>query len=169
MALMFPLAEGNQYAALIANVSSIVFDYVVRQKAGGLHMNFFYVRQFPVLPPSAYSEEDLRFIAERVLQLIYTSHSMASFASDLGFSGSPFAWNEDRRPYLRAELDAWFARAYGLSRDQLRYVLDPSDVLGADYPSETFRGLKRNEIAIHGDYRTARLTLGAWDAQAPGA
>lgn len=38
--------------------------------------------------------------------------------------------------------------------------------MGADYPSETFRVLKKNDIAKHGDYRTARLTLAAWDAQA---
>ncbi len=70
-----------------------------------------------------------------------------------------------RRAQLRAELDAWYARAYGLTRDQLRYILDPADVMGSDYPSETFRVLKKNDIARFGDYRTARLTLAAWDAQ----
>ena len=34
---------------------------------------------------------------------------------------------------------------------------------GADYPSETFRVLKTNEIRRLGDYRTARLVLAAWD------
>ncbi len=70
-----------------------------------------------------------------------------------------------RRAYLRAELDAWYARAYGLSRDELRYILDPAAVRGPDYPSETFRVLKKNEIARFGEYRTARLVLAAWDAQ----
>ena len=91
---------------------------------------------------------------------------MAPFARDLGFTGPPFGWDEARRAQLRAELDAWYGRAYGLTRDQLRYILDPADVMGADYPSETFRVLKKNDIAKHGDYRTARLTLAAWDAQA---
>lgn len=76
----------------------------------------------------------------------------------------PFVWNDDRRAQLRAELDAWYARAYGLTRDELRYVLDPTDVKGADYPSETFRALKANEIQRFGEYRTARLVLQAWDA-----
>jgi hypothetical protein len=35
--------------------------------------------------------------------------------------------------------------------------------MGPDYPSETFRVLKKNEIAKYGDYRTARLVLQAWD------
>ena len=27
---------------------------------------------------------------------------------------------------LRAELDAYYARLYGLTRDELRYILDPT-------------------------------------------
>ncbi|HEV7434611.1 MAG TPA: hypothetical protein VGO22_07045 [Pseudorhizobium sp.] len=61
------------------------------------------------------------------------------------------------------DLDAFYARAYGLTRDELRYILDPADVKGPDYPSETFRVLKENEIRHHGEYRTRRLVLEAWD------
>ncbi|WP_395515534.1 hypothetical protein [Pseudorhizobium flavum] len=60
-------------------------------------------------------------------------------------------------------LDAFYARAYGLTRDELRYILDPADVKGPDYPSETFRVLKENEIRLYGEYRTRRLVLEAWD------
>lgn len=59
-----------------------------------------------VLPPSTYPPADLAFIVPRVLELTYTSHSMAPFARDLGYEGKPSAWNEDRRAHLRAELDA---------------------------------------------------------------
>jgi hypothetical protein len=41
-------------------------------------------------------------------------------------------------------------------------------VRGADYPSETFRVLKKNEIAKYGEYRTARLVLAAWDTMERG-
>jgi hypothetical protein len=44
-------------------------------------------------------------------------------------------------------------------------VASPAEVRGPDYPSETFRVLKNNEIARYGEYRTARLVLAAWDAQ----
>ena len=127
-------------------------------------MNLFIFNQFPILPPSAYSETDLAYIAQRVLELSYSSHAMAPFARDLGYHGPPFAWDEHRRAKLRAELDGWYALAYGLSRDELRYVLDPKDVMGADYPSETFRVLQNNEIKKYGEYRTARLVLAAYDA-----
>jgi hypothetical protein len=75
----------------------------------------------------------------------------------------PFRWDERRRTQLRAELDAWYARVYGLTRDELRFILDPSDVLGEDYPSETFRVLKNSEFKKYGEYRTRRLVLEAWD------
>ena len=88
---------------------------------------------------------------------------MVPFARDLGYCGPPFAWDEDRRAQLRAELDAWYTRAYGLTRDELRYILDPADVKGEDYPSETFRVLKNSEIKRYGEYRTRRLVLEAWD------
>ncbi|MBF0145033.1 MAG: hypothetical protein HQL84_10575 [Magnetococcales bacterium] len=35
--------------------------------------------------------------------------------------------------------------------------------MGPDHPSETFRGLKNNEMKEFGEYRTARLVLAAWD------
>jgi len=152
-------------AVLLAILNSISLDFAARQKVGGTSLTYFYLKQFPVLPPSAFSQADLAFIVPRVLELTYTSHTMAPFARDLGYDGPPFVWNPDRRAHLRAELDARIARLYGLTRDELRYILDPADVMGADYPSETFRVLKKNEIAKFEEYRTRRLVLAAWDAE----
>jgi hypothetical protein len=163
MPLIFTQHEPHKLAGFVANFAALPFDFVARQKIGGTSLNFFILYQFPVLPPSAYSAADLTFIVPRVLELTYTSHSMAPFARVLGYEGPPFAWDEDRRAQLRAELDAWYALAYGLTRDELRYVLDPRDVMGADYPSETFRVLQKNEIARYGEYRTRRLVLAAYD------
>lgn len=38
-------------ASLCAMLSSIVFDYTIRQKVGGKNISTFFVKQFPVLPP----------------------------------------------------------------------------------------------------------------------
>ncbi len=75
----------------------------------------------------------------------------------------PFKWNDDRRARLRAELDAYYAKLYGLDERDLRYILDPTDVYGPDFPGETFRVLKEKEIARYGEYRTRRLVLEAWE------
>jgi hypothetical protein len=63
------------------------------------------------------------------------------------------------------ELDACYARLYGHVRDELRYILDPKEVHGEDFPGETFRVLKEKEVKQFGEYRTRRLVLDAWDAQ----
>jgi hypothetical protein len=143
-------------------MTALVFDYVARQKIGGSSLIYFYLKQFPALPPSTYSSDDLRFITPRVLELTYTSYVMKPWAEDLGYSGPPFAWDEDRRAELRSELDALFARKYGLTEEELQYVLEPAKAKGADYPSETFRVLKEKENRLYGEYRTGRLVLEAW-------
>lgn len=148
---------------LYANLNALVFDYVVRNKVGGVNLNFFLVKQFPVLPPAAYGKADVEFLLPRIHELTFTSHDLAGWARDVGHSGAPFAFDPVRRSIICAEIDAWFAQMYGLTRDELRYVLDPADPLGTDYPSETFRGLKHSDIAEFGDYRTGRLVLEAWD------
>jgi hypothetical protein len=166
--LMCQLPSPKQ-AALFANFNSIVLDYIARQKIGGTHLTYGFLMQFAVLPPSRYSDAALNYVVPRVLELTYTSHALAPFARDLGFDGPPFLWDEVRRPLLRAELDAWYARAYGLTRDELRYILDPTDIHRPDYPSETFRVLKENEIRRYQEYRTRRLVLEAWDRLRDGA
>jgi len=150
-------------SGLIANISSMPFDYFVRQKLGGIHLKLNVVKQLPVLPPKFYNENCVKFVVPRVLELTYTSHTLKDFASDFGYSGPPFIWQDDRRSVIRADLDAFYARAYGLTRDELRFILDPADVKGPDYPSETFRVLKERESRQYGEYRTARLLLAAWD------
>ena len=166
--LIFPRCSCRLAAAFYACIASLACDYVAKQKVGGSSLKYFVFEQLAILPPSAYTAVDLDFIVPRVLELTYTSNALAPFALDLRYEGEPFLWDEDRRALLRAELDAWYARAYRLTRDDLRYILDPTDLLGDDYPSETFRVLKKNEISAYGYYRTQRLVLEAWDRQAAG-
>lgn len=150
-------------SCLLANFCCIIFDFVVRQKIGGTSLSYFILKQLPALPPAAYTQVETDFIVPRVLELVYTSHDVQPFAQDMGYDGPPFKWDEERRALLRAELDAYYAKLYGLTRDELRYILDPQDVYGPGFPGETFRVLKEKEIKQHGEYRTRRLVLEAWD------
>src|SRR5512139_4163996 len=85
---------------------------------------------------------------------------MAPLARDLGDhpDNRPFNWDEDRRARIRAELDAYFFHLYGIARDDVNYIL------------ETFQtengGLKNNEIANYGTYRTKDLILAEYDRMA---
>ncbi len=152
-------------AVLFGCLNSLVHDYCARQKVGGTTLNFYLIKQFPVLPPEAYSPHDLDFIVPRVLELTYTAQSLKPWARDLGYEGEPFPFDLDRRALLRAELDARYARLYGLDRQDLRYILDPKEVHGEEFPSESFRVLKYKEIRAWGEYRTGRLVMEAWDRQ----
>ena len=161
--ILFFTEQARDSAIILSTLNSVVVDYTIRNKLSQPSIPQGTIYQLPVLPPSFYTAVDLAFIIPRVLELSYTSYSVAPFARDLGYDGPPFKWDEDRRAQLRAELDAFYARAYGLTRDELRYILDPAAVKGPDYPSETFSVLKTNEIRRFGEYRTARLVLQAWD------
>jgi hypothetical protein len=162
--LVLPSSDtsGALLACLIGNLSCIPYDFFARHKVGGTHMNFFIFKQLPVLPPNAYSQATIDNIQQHILELTYTSQDLKPWAEDLGYNGPPFRFDPEHRALLRAELDVFYAHLYGLDRDELRYILDPADVMGPDYPSETFRVLKNNEIREFGEYRTQRLVLEAW-------
>lgn len=161
--LLLQSQDAHDAALLQANLTSLTFDFVARHKVGGTHLNFFIIKQLPVLSPNQYTDIDKGFIVSRVCELVYTASDLAPFAEKLGHADKPFAFDLPRRHQLQCELDAYYAKLYGLTRDELRYILDPSDLMGEEYPSETFRVLKKNEIREFGEYRTQRLVLEAWD------
>ena len=163
--LVFPDSSISvkKIAAFLGNISSIPFDYVARQKIGGVNFNFYIPKQLPVIAPEQYTEDNLEFILSRVLQLTFTSYDMVDWAKDLGYFGEPFIFDPSERSILRSELDAYYAFLYGLTRDELSFILDPSSIMEFDYPTETFSVLKRKEISEFGEYRTQRLVLEAWD------
>jgi hypothetical protein len=154
--------NASSAACLLALLSSVTLDYVSRQKIGGTTMNFFIFKQLAVVPPNRIGSQESHFLASRVARLTCTSSSMAGWADELSVAVLPTAAPESRAA-LRAELDAMSARLYGISRDELAFVLDPERELGGDYPTETFRVLKKNELDAFGEYRTRRLVLEAWD------
>ena len=155
----------NAMVALHGCLNSLTCDFVARQKVGNTHFKFFLMRQIAVPHPRMFDAVLLEYVVPRIVELAFTSHSMTAMAREVGYHGSPFIFDTSRREVIRAELDACYARLYGLTRDELRYILDPSSVKGAGNPSETFRVLKSKEVAKHGEFRTARLVLQAWDAQ----
>ena len=164
----FPAAATESVLLFLGNLNSIVFDYTARQKLGGNHLTFTVLCQLPAIPPKSYRFEDREFINRRVLELVHTSNDVSGFAKDIGRNDPPFTWNEERRRDLRAELDAYFAHLYRLTRDELRYILDPKAVFGEDFPSETFRVLKDSEQKQLGEYRTQRLILASFDSLSVG-
>ncbi len=51
---------------LLANLNSVILDYIARQKIGGTHITFFIIKQLPILPPDRFTDKNIDFIIPRV-------------------------------------------------------------------------------------------------------
>jgi len=157
LAVIFPgIDSAGLIACFVASLNSYVCDYVVRQKIAGTNLNLFIVEQLPVLSPDHYSMDVLRCIVPRILELTYTAWDLQPFAQDIGYDGSPFIWDEDRRFVMRCELDALYFHLYDIVRDDVDYIM------------ETFPIVKRKDEAAHGEYRTKRVILELYDEMSNG-
>lgn len=165
--LMLPNA--GKPALLLASVASLVADYACRQKTSAA-VGQFVLRQVPVLAPDVATTTPAMltgrtvfgFVAPRVAELTYTAWELQGWGADIGYTGNPFRWDPDRRPILQAELDALMLHLYGLDRHGAEWVLDSFTVL-AKYET------KPPEKGGHGEFRTKRLVLTAYDALAAAA
>ena len=165
--VLLPSENPDAYAMaaslLLANLNATPFDYVARQKVQGQHLNWYIVEQLPVVPPDQYEsicfgpKTAAEIVRAAVLELTYTAHDIAPFASDLGYEGPPFQWDENRRLHLRAKLDALFFHLYGITdREDIRYIYS------------TFPIVERQETATHGRYLSRDLCLAWMNALAAG-
>jgi hypothetical protein len=120
--LMLPRVVPPFAAALIAAQSSLIVEYAARQQVDGPAVRAAHWKQLPVPSPRTL-EPHLPFIVPRVLELVYTSDDLTPLARDLDDDGHPFATDPGRRASLRAELDAFFLRLYGIGdRDDAAYI-----------------------------------------------
>jgi hypothetical protein len=145
-------------ACLLATLNSLILDYCVRQKLSGTNLTYFILKQLAIPAPESFTRADRNFIVPRVARLTAGADEMRPWIADLGVDVEAPRDDEERLE-IRAELDAYIAVIYGLTTDELTFVLDPSLILGADYPSETFRVLKEREMGKYGEFRSARLVL----------
>src|SRR5690625_4290714 len=99
--------------------NSFAFDYVLRGSLSQPSIPQGTLQQLAV-PTRATIEHsgfgDLAsWAVSRGLELSYTSWDLAGFANEVGYAGAPFCWDEERRFWLRAELDAAYFHLYGIS------------------------------------------------------
>ena len=146
---------------LLANLNSMAYDYLARQKVQGQHLNWFIVEQLPLIAPETYARTlgtttIGTFVRGEVLRLSYTAHDLAAFARDLGYAGAPFVWDAEDRRHRMARLDALYFGLYGVSREEAAYVLD------------TFPIVRNHDEAAFGRYRTKELVLAYMSALAGG-
>lgn len=166
----------NRCAYFAAAFNSFPFDFVCRTKFSGNHLSTFIVRQLPIPSFEEIHKKLFQLTGEsnwllpRVLELTYTAWDLEAFASDCGWSGPPFRWDEERRFLLRCELDAAFFHLY--LGPQSEWQQQPEALIRAfptprhavSYIMDTFPIVKRKDEAKHGHYRTKETILQIYDA-----
>ncbi len=130
--------EPTIQCCLLANLNSFILDYIARQKIGNVNLNFYLIEQFPMFGPDFYAERcpwDRRqtlekWISERALKLTCTSQDMQPLAEAAGFDPPIHKWNPRDRANLLAQLDAAYFLLYGITRDDVEYILSTFSGLG---------------------------------------
>ncbi len=149
--IIFSSISPKLICCLLANLNSIVIDYVVKQKLSGWNLNYYILEQLPIFPPTKYSKDLIDEIVKRVVELTYTSNHLESFAKDCNCIIGPFKWNPEKRAKLQAELDAIFFLLYKIEKNDIEYILNVLNVL------------KEHELDKFTEYKTKRLILKAYD------
>ena len=159
---MFLMEGGStkDVCLLVAQMNSFALDFVARQKMAGLNMSFFYVGQFPFLPPSVFERSAPwagmagtrldHWIEARVLRLTLIAEDMCPLAA--ATQTAIGVWDAVARERLLSELDAAMFHLFGLERSEADYVL------------ESFPIVKRKDEAAFGTFRTKELILEVYDA-----
>jgi hypothetical protein len=178
MPLLFSQHPVKTLLALYACTTTFAADYVIRQKTGGSHLTYSILKQaaFPAptactnTPPWDGGTTVADWLLPRVLELTYTAWDLQPFAADCGYAGPPFAWDEERRFLLRAELDAAFFHLYlgtpdewtGTASDALKSHL-PTPREAVSHIMETFPIVKKKDLDSSGTFRTKNTILEIYD------
>ena len=153
--------DASSAACLIANLNSMVCDFVAGRKISSSHVKKFMIEQLPMISPTGLGRRfgnvtAKNLIRDHVLRLVYTAADLSAFAIDLGFQGKPFTWNSQVRLQLRARLDALFFHLYGLDEQETSYVIDQFPVLA------------KRDLKQYGQFLSKHLILNQYRALASG-
>ena len=153
-AVLLPRVGADEAACYLANLNCHVLRFVLEAGEASTNSGVDIKKKLPSVPPTEYGEAVRRFILARVLELVYTAWDLAPFAEACGFSGPPFAWNEQRRFLIRGELEAQYFHLYGIARDDVDHIM------------ETFSIDKKKDGAAYGCFRTKDTILEIYDEMA---
>jgi len=118
-------------ACLLGNINAFTYDYICRQKIGGINLSYFIIEQIPTFSPDFYKQkcpwnkkQSLeKWISDRVLKLACTSNDMIPLAKATGLKPPIHKWDPAERLDLMAELDAAYFLLYGIERNDVEYIL----------------------------------------------
>ena len=104
---------------LIGSINSLVLDYFIRQKVSA-NVTMFNFLETPV--PRLSSGREFDAVVRKVAQLVCTTDEFAELKKEAGI-GHGLA-SENDRALARAQLDVTVAKLYGITKDELRHILE---------------------------------------------
>ena len=152
-----PDAQG--LALLISQYNSFALDYILRQFLSQPSIPQITFEQLPFLAPGDFAALDpivgsgVDWVKDRVAVLVGPGEEVGNYVRELD-SGAllPVGWDAQARSRCRAELDAAMFHLFGITREDVGYIMD------------TFPIVKRKDEAAFGSYRTKELILTTYDA-----
>ena len=176
-----PLISATRLPLLLAALSSLPVDYLLRQKHAGANVNFFKLEQVPVPPPDSYDVPSpwgegtiADWMLTRFARAVVWAPGLHGLATELRRDGAEVpmtmagdalagadlsgidleeltAARVEERAVARAEIDASHALLLGLSRADLAHLLS------------TFTMLRTREDRLFGRLVTTERVLAAYD------
>jgi hypothetical protein len=155
-----PLISAERLPLLLAALSTLPVDYLLRQKHAGANVNFFKLEQVPVPPPEAYDRPSpwsdgtiADWVLTRFARVVVWSDELSGLADELRGAGIevPGAPDPEQALTARAELDAAHALLLGFDRIELVHL------------AGTFTALRRQDESRHGSFVTADRLLRSYD------
>ncbi len=154
------VGSGNMchLAALAGLLNSLVFDYTVRSRIAGLNLNWYAIKECPLVEWSR-CPDLWRPIAALNLAPFPQFSVYLLDDGDLG----PAALLPAERVRLRAMMDAVVGAAYGLGRSDMRHILRECDWPVGVVRDFDMRGFWRVDRDRHPELRHTVLTIVAFD------
>ncbi|MBU4246308.1 MAG: N-6 DNA methylase, partial [Nanoarchaeota archaeon] len=108
----------KQLCFLCGVMNSFVVDYFMRQKVSA-NINMFYFLETPI--PRLSSGKEFDSIVRKVVQLVAVTPEFDALKKEAGVEHA--LTNENDRMHARAQLDAIVAKLYGITKEELQFIL----------------------------------------------
>ncbi len=134
----------------ISQFNTYFMDFIFRKKMATNHLTQDDIAQLPFISRDNFNLNK-NIIIPLVLELIYTSNLLGSFAKEIDNTLNKHEWDEERRFELKRRLDAIYAVLWNLNKQEISYIL------------EDFQVVKYREIKKYGEFKSKNDILNYYD------
>ncbi len=122
----------KQSLFLCGLLNSFVVDFILRHKISS-HANMFYVAELPI---PRYQEGDQYFseICQRVASLLCVNDEFLELKKECGIQDSEI---NDDSVVIMAQIDAYVAKVYKLTKDEFQYILNTFPIVNEKIKNKT--------------------------------